>query len=104
MKTILPHERKIAVERILDSVWTVEFFEVADGEVYITNYSRRDERGYEQENEVPVSRLVEDEHRNVTHLMLWPPSTPSHEQGRRKPKRFDVVNVKNVFSYKENEQ
>lgn len=87
---------KLAVNRLINSVWTIEYVDNLNGSATLISYSRDDCRGYEQENELPIARLVEDGKRNVIGLRLWLHSTPGDEA----PLEFSIANPRNIFTYK----
>jgi hypothetical protein len=90
-----------ATKRLIDSVWTLEYEFVPGGGVKILNYNREDPEGYEKEHDLPQCRIIEDEKRNITDVLI-----------RNQYKPFDgvtkdncdwdlkVVNPRYIFDYK----
>lgn len=61
-----------ATERLIDSVWTLEYNILPNGKVEILKYSREDIEGYENEKNLPRLNLQEDDKRIVTGVFLEP--------------------------------
>jgi len=88
-----------ATERLLDSVWTVEFT-LSNGMATIIRHSREDQEGYDKERELPQFTLIETKERIVTRILIrdaysafdWV-NEENCSQG------YEVVNPKHVFSY-----
>lgn len=92
---------KYATKRLIDSVWTVAYQEV-EGGARIVSYDRENPVGYNQERELPRMDLIEGKGRIVTRLVLSPYgafnySANASSEGARV---LDVVNPKNIFGYK----
>ena len=72
---------KLAVNRILDDVWTLEYIE-ENGSVNIIKHSRYHAEGVEREKELPEFSLVEDSDRNVLEVEIdgctYPVSNPRY--------------------------
>ena len=77
-----------AVNRIIDSVWTIEYELVPENPnaIKLLRYSRNDPEGYEREHELPKGRLVESPHRLVVAAEIGGLG-------------YDVENKKHVFDY-----
>jgi len=90
-----------ATERMINSVWTVEYEIVSEGKVRILAYNRDDEEGYEREKELPRCKIIEDRVRNVVGLRISPVQPFSYMSIEKDvdSEYFDVVNVQHVFSY-----
>jgi hypothetical protein len=90
-----------ATERMINSVWTVEYEIVSEGKVKILAYNRDDEEGYKREKELPRCKVIEDRVRNVKGLRISPVQPFSYmsiEQDDNS-EYFEVVNVQHIFSY-----
>ena len=90
-----------ATERMINSVWTVEYEIVSEGKVRILAYNRDDKEGYEREKELPRCKIIEDRVRNVVGLRISPVQPFSYMSIEKDvdSEYFDVVNVQHVFSY-----
>ncbi|MCF2220985.1 hypothetical protein H9Q08_17000 [Chryseobacterium sp. PS-8] len=94
-----------ATQRLIDSVWTVEYKKVSEGKVKILNYSRNDPEGYEREKELPQCKLVEAEERIVTHLWLKPYNAfDGWINEKNATETYEVVNPKFIFSYEQSKE
>ena len=91
------NKTKLITNRKLSSVWTIEYEEVKGG-AYLHLYSRDDERGYQQEDNLPQGYLIENNGKHssecngdriVTAICI------NEETGET----LDVVNPDHVFSY-----
>jgi len=84
-----------AANRILNSVWTLEYECHDDDTITIINYGRDDDEGYQRERDLLRCRVYEDEGRIVREV----------EFAEYAPFRFDsqgiykVRNPQHVFSY-----
>ena len=88
---------EFAVQRMIDSVWTIEFKRVPGG-VEILRYSRDIDEGYEHEDTLSVGVINEDEERTVLSITFYPPKTRRSERGQPK-EVLKVLNPKHVFDY-----
>jgi len=88
--------KKLAVERILDSVWTIEYESVLGG-VFIHSYNRNNQVGYEQEQDLPKGRLIENNGKHSSDCNGERIVTGLSIGGEI----IDVVNPQYVFSYGE---
>lgn len=81
-----------AVQRIIDSVWTVEYL-VKGGKAYVLKLSREDKEGHLLEEKLNQFIPVEDNNRNLTHLSIWDPEKFKEIQ------YLEVSNSQHIFSY-----
>jgi len=91
-------KNKIATNRLLDSVWTLEYQELNTGEIEIISYSRDNPYGYDREREVPMVRLVEEDPNRTVKAVRF----AEYEQFGRCTKwgeSIPVANPKPVFQY-----
>lgn len=97
-KTISFESGKIhyAVNRLINSVWTVSFVVVGEGKIYLLEHSRDLEIGYEKEKELPHFHLKEDDSRKVLGIQIMLMKSPWDIESED---YFDIVNKKHVFSY-----
>lgn len=90
-----------ATERLIDSVWTVEYKVLNETEVEIIKFGRNDKDGYVNEHNLPQHKIIETDGRIAIKLVI-----------RNKYKQFDnfvnesncdkcynIVNPKHIFSY-----
>jgi hypothetical protein len=91
-----PGEVHYAVNRLINSVWTISFAVVEEGKIYLLEHSRDLEIGYEQEKSLPQFRLKEDDKRIVegAKILIMKNSWDIESEDY-----FDIVNKKHVFSY-----
>lgn len=102
-----------ATERLIDSVWTVEYEIVSDEDRYarqpkstkyarILNFNREDPEGYEKEKELPRCNLIEGDDRTVIALVISPYDSFKYRASMTESEAefYLVVNPKHVFSYK----
>jgi hypothetical protein len=83
----MDYKIKVAVCRILDSVWTVIYqLETEETEARILHYSRDVTEGYEHERELPTFKLIESDERIFIGLEV-------------DGVMYNVVNQKHIFSY-----
>ena len=88
------HKTFKAVNRILDTVWTVEYKHDSPNTVDIIKYTPFDTEGYEKENELPKCRPVEDGKRHFIALEML-----SGGFDTKVVKTYPVTNQKKIFSY-----
>lgn len=94
-------DTKMAVRRLIDGVWTVEYMLLSDHEVKILRHSRNIDEGHTQESLLPRFKCIEDEDRNITDLELYLPTfgeTATYDRGELTG-RYRVTNPQYVFSY-----
>ena len=89
-----------ATERLINSVWTVEYNEVSPTEVEIVKFSRDDQEGYDKERELPQFLLIEESGRIVTKLLIRDKYKPFEWVNEGNCDReYKVVNPKHIFSF-----
>ncbi|MGC4129264.1 MAG: hypothetical protein QM564_06825 [Bergeyella sp.] len=89
-----------ATERLINSVWTVEYEILSERKVKILGFLRTDPEGYEREKELPQCSLIETEGRIVTHLWLKPYNAFDPWVNEKNVKeKYEVVNPQFIFSY-----
>jgi hypothetical protein len=90
-----------AVNRLIDSVWTIQYTHNPDGTVTIHGYDRDNAIGYEQEDTLCRARLIEGDGRIVQELIvLQEPGRGFDRDLKNQPhSRFKVANPKHVFNY-----
>lgn len=97
-------DTEIAVERLINSVWSLVYKQIDEHTVEIISYDRENPIGIEKERELPLCHLIEDDNRIVTDIVIqdrknagggasWPDATKPHQ-------KFKVINPKHVFTYK----
>jgi len=91
-----------ATERLIDSVWTVEYEVVGEKKAKIIAFNRKDPEGYEKESELPRCNLTETADRTVVGLTISPNASFRYGAGLDYPdsKFYEVVNPKHIFSYR----
>lgn len=91
-----------ATERLIDSVWTVEYEIVGENKVKILAFNRDDDEGYEKEVELDRCNLSEKEGRVVCGLTISPNEPFRYGASMTYPgsKFYEVVNPKYIFSYR----
>lgn len=91
-------KRRLAANRLIDSVWTVDFTDHGDGTATLHRYSRDIAEGYEQEHDLPKARLNEDDNRTVEEIVLA--KTRGEDPfGFTPVKVLKVRNPEHVFDY-----
>lgn len=90
-----------ATNRLIDSVWTVEFNVISDTEVEILKFTREDIEGYEKEKQLPQCAVIEGDKRTFEKLLV----RNSYDQFGRVNKdncdnEYTVVNPRYIFNYK----
>lgn len=86
---------KLAVNRIISSVWLIEYNQISESECELIKYSRDDSR-IEQEDSLPSAKLKEDDERNVIGIELC----DNKHYPRNVIKTLKVINPKHIFDYK----
>ena len=94
-------ETLLATQRLIDSVWTVEYQIVGEGKVKILSYTRENPEGYKRERELPrFSKTENADGRIFTHLHVGEGNNPHGcWVDVSKATTYEVVNPQNVFSY-----
>ncbi|AXT74181.1 hypothetical protein [Vibrio sp. dhg] len=97
-------ETYLAVDRLIDSVWTVKFQFQPDG-VKILSFSSDNPDGYKLEQTLPKVRIIENDKRIVHAIKVYNPDMPSFErdQDNYLIGEYKVANPQYVFSYTESE-
>jgi hypothetical protein len=77
-----------AVQRILDSVWTLAYQKLGSNKVKIISYDRHDSQGYDNEKTLPHSKVIESDDglRTVKKVLI-------------NGDEFIVANPQYIFSY-----
>lgn len=89
---------KTATKRLLDSVWTLEFYELPDHRIEIISHSRENQKGYDLEGSVSQFKLIEDNNRTVIGVQFAKPDPFKFEPGPA-PITYIVTNPNNIFGY-----
>ena len=87
-----------ATERLIDSVWTLEYELINDDQIKIISFNRDNPIGYEKEAELPRVRLVEDNERIVLSAYFEPYGKFKYLASPN-GKKIEVVNPQYIFSY-----
>jgi hypothetical protein len=91
-----------ATHRLIDSVWTLGYEKVSENEIRIISYDRDNPVGYKEEKNLPRIRIVEDEDRTVTDVIIDDFNAKSLSSlASFKSNMYKVVNPNHVFSYRE---
>lgn len=89
-----------ATNRLINSVWTLEFKQISEAEIEIVKYSRDDQEGYDKERELPQCTLIESEGRIVTSVLIRDKYQPfGWVNAENCDKQMIVTNPKHIFSY-----
>ncbi len=83
---------QFAVNRIIDSVWTVGFTMDESGKAIIECYDRDITIGYADERKLPIVELVENSDRYITSLKLV-------DRNTGKEQLLEVANQQHIFTY-----
>ncbi|EGR0468600.1 hypothetical protein FG064_16510 [Vibrio cholerae] len=93
-------ETYLAVERLIDSVWTVKFLFLKEG-IRIISYSRENPDGYKNEKQLPKANIIEGDKRVAIAIQLYRPEAmllgsdrETHLYGE-----YPVLNPQFIFSY-----
>lgn len=87
-----------ATERLIDSVWTLEYELINDDQIKIISFNRDNPIGYEKETELPRVRLVEDDKRTVLSAYFEPYAKFKYLASPT-GKQYEVVNPRYIFKY-----
>lgn len=96
---------KRSTERLIDSVWTLEYELVSSTEIKIIRYDRTNVIGYNEERQLQRHCIIESAGRIATEVLIAPykpfecwatEDTATH--------RYTVVNPAYIFSYEQDEQ
>lgn len=89
----------LAVQRLINSVWSITFIPLEDGSVFVLSNSRDNKEGYDKEKTALYGTFEEGDGREVKALILADPN-PSWNDHKNEDK-FPVRNKKYVFDYNE---
>ncbi len=89
-----------ATNRLIDSVWTLEYEITDEGKLHILNYSREDPEGYERERELMQCALIETDQRVVIEVLMRDHEPFGWVTLENATQRYEVENPKYIFSYK----
>ena len=96
-------DTKIAVKRLINSVWTLVYKQIDEKNIEVISYDRENPIGIEKERELPLCELVEDENRTVIGAKIQERNKTGFNSGWvDKDRPFDtltVTNPKHIFSY-----
>ncbi len=89
-----------ATERLIDSVWTIEFFINEEGKADIAKFSRDDKEGYAMEKHLMQGRIIEDDKRMAKKLVLRP-YEPFNGWANESncTESYEIANLRHIFSY-----
>lgn len=85
-----------ATERLIDSVWTMEF-KIVDGKAEILSFNRTNKKGNDEETQLPQLRVHEDEKRIVRKITIAP--FEHYRKDFSDGQVLEVLNPKHIFSY-----
>lgn len=88
-----------ATQRLIDSVWTLEYEITPENKLRILNYSRKDEEGYRKEKELMQCELIETEKRIVVGVLLKPYEPFQWVTEENATEKYEVENPQFIFSY-----
>lgn len=86
----LPNKK--AVERLINSVWTIEYKTLGKNKIKLIKYGRDDPEGYKREGELPSGQIIEDKDRIARQLLI--------KDENYKDVIYKIVNPKHIFSYR----
>ena len=90
---------ELITNRLIDSVWTITAkIDEETGTAVILDYSRQNESGYDQENDLRNGDLVENDDRIVQKLNIVADGTWSDKEVI---KIYEVLNKKHIFDYED---
>ena len=100
IKEVNMSEVKYAVNRLINSVWTISYRELEDGTIELLSHDRENAIGYEKERELPNFKLIEADNRIVMGALITNDICEySFDWSEAEKHKFAVSNPKNVFSY-----
>lgn len=88
-----------ATNRLISSVWTLEYEITEGGKMRILNYSRKDPEGYERESELLQCTLLETDDRIVVEVLLRPFEPFGWVTVENATQRYEVENPQHIFAY-----
>ena len=83
---------QFAVNRIIDSVWTIGFTLDVSGKAIIKCYERDISIGYVEERRLPKVKLIENSDRHIISIKLVDRKTENEQV-------LEVANPQHIFSY-----
>lgn len=90
---------ELITNRLIDSVWTITAkIDEETGTAVILDYSRQNESGYDQENDLRNGDLVENDERIVQKLNIVADGTWADKEVI---KIYEVLNKKHIFDYED---
>lgn len=89
-----------ATQRLIDSVWTLEYNHLPNGKIEVIKYSREDEEGYKKEKSLPRLSNVEGDGRILTGVYLEPYEPYKYWADKKTATLYEVENPAFIFSYK----
>lgn len=90
---------ELITNRLINSVWTITAkIDEDTGTAVILDYSRQNESGYDQENDLRNGDLVENDERIVQKLNIVADGTWSDHEVI---KIYEVLNKKHIFDYED---
>ena len=90
---------ELITNRLINSVWTITAkIDEDTGTAVILDYSRQNESGYDQENDLRSGDLVENDERIVQKLNIVADGTWSDHEVI---KIYEVLNKKHIFDYED---
>lgn len=89
-----------ATNRLIDTVWTVEFNVISDTEVEILKFTRTDPEGYEKERQLPQCAIIEGDKRTFVSLLVRD-EFKSFERVNKDncDHQYTVINPRYIFNY-----
>ncbi len=89
-----------ATERLIDSVWTIEFLINEEGKAVIVKLCRDDKEGYEKEKEFMRGAVIEDHERTAVKLCLRPYENFGGWCNESNcTESYEIANPKHIFEY-----
>lgn len=99
-ETKMKQEIKLATQRLIDSVWTLQYEQIDESTIKILQYDRTTDVGYERERELEQCSLVEEIGRVVTHVRFRPyRNFSTFVTEETMTREMKVINPKYIFSY-----
>lgn len=96
----MKQEIKLATQRLIDSVWTLQYEQIDESTIKILQYDRTTDVGYERERELEQCSLVEEIGRVVTHVRFRPyRNFSTFVTEETMTREMKVINPKYIFSY-----
>jgi hypothetical protein len=86
-------EIKFATRTLINSVWLLRYRLLENGKVEILSHKRDTDEAFALEDKVDYFRLLENQHRTVTGVLISPNNKFASS------KEYSVINCKHVFNY-----